>query len=355
MKNTKWLMLQLFSEGGSGGASGAAGASGEGATSSANSGENESAVAEQRLRELGVPESKIRKRAYKSTTVATPAAVTKTEAESSTATEANAQVAAAETDVPSEESKTETPKRMTWDEIMADPEYNKEMQNTLRSRLRSAKTAEENLNKLVPAIELLARKYGQDPANVDYEALAKSINDDDNFYEEKALEMGVPIEEAKKSDIEDREKARKAAEERTIQEEIRDKMFREHYASLERQGEEMKKVFPNFNLQKELENPAFARMTAPGKGVMSVEDAYNAVHRKEIQAATMQITAQKTAEMISNNIQAGNRRPDESGTTSQAPSVTTFDYRNATPEQRNALKKRIHEARARGEKLYPGQ
>ena len=69
----------------------------------------------------------------------------------------------------------------------------------------------------------------------------------------------------------------------------------------------------------------------------------------------MQVTAQKTAEKISNAIASGSRRPDESGTSSQAPSVSTFDYRNASRDQREALKKRIREAAARGEKLYPGQ
>jgi hypothetical protein len=35
--------------------------------------------------------------------------------------------------------------------------------------------------------------------------------------------------------------------------------------------------------------------------------------------------------------------------------VSTFDYRNASREQREALKQRIRQAAARGEKLYPGQ
>ena len=38
-----------------------------------------------------------------------------------------------------------------------------------------------------------------------------------------------------------------------------------------------------------------------------------------------------------------------------APSVTSFDYRRASREEREALKARIYAADARGEKLYPGQ
>ena len=88
---------------------------------------------------------------------------------------------------------------------------------------------------------------------------------------------------------------------------------------------------------------------------VSVEDAYYAVHRREIQQATIQASAQQAAQKISNSIRSGQNRPDENGTTGQAPSVTTFDYSKASREERDALKRRIREAAARGEKLYPGR
>ena len=43
------------------------------------------------------------------------------------------------------------------------------------------------------------------------------------------------------------------------------------------------------------------------------------------------------------------------GTTRQAPSVATFDYSKASKAEREALKARIREAAARGEKIYPGR
>lgn len=338
MKKTKWLDLQLFA--GEGGAS-----SGASAGETAASGENATAAAEQRLRELGVPEDKIRKRASK---VASKVPVVPTQEANSEATEVQSAPAEAN---PTEETKESAPARMSWDEIMADPEYNKQMQAVVQARLRSAKTAEEKLTKLDPALELLARKYNLDPANMDYDALAKAISDDDGYYEDKALEMGVSVETAKKIDKQERDTARaKAQEERTLQEQ----MFQQHIVKLEQQGEAMKKVFPNFDLRKELQNPAFARMTSPNVGI-SVEDAYYAVHRNEIQTAAMQVTAQKTAQKLSNAIQAGSRRPDEAGTSGQASSVNTFDYSKASREQREAFKKDLRMRMARGEKVYPGQ
>ena len=336
MKNHKWLNLQLFAGEGDGGAEGAA------------SGANEAVDAgQQRLRELGVPEDKIRKRAQRSA-AKLPEGAVRTAPQVQQA-QTNEQAAAA--DNPTEEQKTDTPARMSWDEIMADPEYNRQMQLTVQGRLKSAKVAEEAMGKLAPALELLARKHGQDPANMDYEALAKAISDDDSYYEDKALEMGVSVETARKIDQQERDTARQQRQEAQT---IKQQKFHDHIVKLEQQGEALKKVFPNFDLRTELRNPAFARMTAPGVGI-SVEDAYYAVHRNEIQAASMQVAAQKTAQKISNAIQAGSRRPDENGTSGQAPSVTTFDYSKASREQREELKRQIRAAAARGEKLYPGR
>lgn len=339
MKIFERLNLQLFA--GEGTADG-----GEG---TATTGENATVDAGQRLRELGVPEDKIRRRAKYAAKPTETTANTDTVAKASEATENEEQDAAVNN--PAEENKTDAPTRMSWDEIMADPEYNKQMQAVVQSRLKSAKGAEEALGKLTPALELLARKHNLDPAKMDYDALAKAISDDDGYYEDKALEMGVSVETAKKIDQQERDTARQQREEvKTLQEQ----KIRQHIVKLQQQGEAMKKVFPNFDLRTELQNPAFARMTSPNVGI-SVEDAYYAVHRNELQTAAMQATAQKTAQKISNSIQAGNRRPVEAGASGQAPSVTTFDYSKASREQREAFKKDLRARMARGEKVYPGK
>ena len=344
MKKLFKLNLQFFAGEGTSGASGASGA-GSAAGGEAASGDNATVDAGQRLRELGVPEDKLRRRAKYAAKPAESAAKTAEKAEGA---ENNEQAAAAEN--PAEDKKTEAPARMSWDEIMADPEYNKQMQAVVQSRLKSAKGAEEALGKVTPALELLARKYDLDPANIDYEALAKKISDDDDYYEEAALSMGVSVETAKKVDQLERDTARRQREEARN---LEDQKLRSHFNRLVRQSEAMKTVFPNFNLQKELQNPVFARMTHPDVGI-SVEDAYYAVHRNEIQTAAMKATAQQTAQQISNSIQAGRGRPDEAGASGQAPSVTTFNYKNASREQQLAFKADIRARMARGEKVYPG-
>ena len=344
MAKNKWFWLQLFAGEGAGASAGGEG--GDGAVS----GESGLAAGDQRLLELGVPEEKLRKRA-KRANAKLPEGAVRTTPKEVQEQKPQEQVATAEENPTEEKNETNAPTRMSWDEIMADPEYNKQMQSVIKSRLKAAGNAEEALAKIAPALEVLARKHGQDPANPDYDALAKAINDDDAYYEDKALELGVSVEAAKRIDQQERDDARQKREEaRTLEQQ----KIQQHFVKLEQQGEALKKMFPNFNLREELKNPKFAQMTSPNS-LMSLEDAYYAVHRKEIDAARSQVIAQQTVQQISNSIQAGSRRPDENGTSGQSASVTTFDYSKASKSQRDALKREIYAAKARGEKLYPGR
>lgn len=347
-------LLQLFAEGEGEGASGAAGVSpASGAPATAGQSANAADAERQRLLELGVPEEKLNRRArYRAQTNAQPAPQQDAAAESPTDGDDKTEPSTDGTNKnDSSEEAEKKPARMTWDEIKADPEYNKEISAIVSQRVKAAKASEEALQKLTPALEVLARKYGLDADKLDYDALAKAVSDDSSYYENRALEMGVPVETAKRIDQQERDTAR---QKRIEQDALERQRIEQHIAKLQREGDELKQTFPNFNLRQELNNPVFARMTSPSVG-LSVADAYYAVHRNEIQAASMQVAAKKTAEKLSNAIAANSGRPQENGTSSQAPSVSTFDYRKMSKAQREDLKRRIRDAAARGEKLYPGQ
>lgn len=200
----------------------------------------------------------------------------------------------------------------SWEQIMADPDYNRQMQKIIQSRLREAKGAAAALETLSPALEIMAQRYGLDPKQPDYAALAQAIRNDGSARQNENA-------------------------------------MRRHFDRLTFQARLLQKEHPGFDLGQELKNSAFSRLVAPGVGV-SVRDAFHAVHHQEL----MRKTARLTAERLSQAIRSGSYRPDEAGASGQGASVTTFDYRQATPEQRMALKRRIREASAKGEKLYPG-
>ena len=123
--------------------------------------------------------------------------------------------------------------------------------------------------------------------------------------------------------------------------------IRQHVENLCRQGRAFRQSMPEFDLKKELHDPMFARLTSPYVG-LSVEDAYYALHRKEMQQQAAKITAAG----ISRSVQAGRLRPEENSG-SQAASVTKFNYANASKAQREELKKEIRHAAAMGKKIYP--
>ena len=332
MAKLKWFLLQLFADGASGGDGG-----GEGAAA----GETAADAGQQRLKELGVPENKIRKnRAYK---FGKPAAEAVRKAEPQ---EKPQQEDAAPVEQNDSQQEAQSNPRMSWDEIVKDPEYNQEIQKLIKARLRESGAYKDAMEALSPALELLARQYGIDPGKKDYKALAQKITDDDHYYETKALETGDSVETVKKLEQQEAELnrfRRQEAQNLEAQKHIR------HIESLEKQGEALKARFPGFDLRKELQNPVFSRMTAPDSG-LSVEDAYYAVHRADIQSAQAKVVADQTAKQMANSIRSNAARPDEIGSR-QGSSTVSFDYSKASRAQREELKRRIRS----GEKIIPGK
>lgn len=317
--NAKWLFLQLFGGEGAGG-TGAAGDGGAAASGEAP------ADAAQALRSMGVAEKKIAKYANEYGK----------RAKKAPAKQEPQQAAAAQEETAQAEKQAEKPK-YDWDEVMKDPECNRRMQETVQASKRKAKAAEDAMAALAPGLQALAKEHGMDPENMDYVALAKHMTGE---YDDKALEMGLPKDTVVKMDQQQR-----------INEDL---LNRQHFQNLIQQGEQMKAVFPKFDLRKELENPQFRRLTSRGVNI-SVEDAFHLVHRRELEQAQAQIVDKKATERVQNTIRAGAARPDESGASAQAPSVSTVDWRNASKEQIMAQAKKIRLAAAQGRKLRPGE
>ena len=221
-----------------------------------------------------------------------------------------------------------------------------ELQKLIKARLRESGAYKDAMEALDPALELLARQYGIDLGKKDYKALAQKITDDDHYYETKAMETGDSVETVKKLEQQEAELNRFRRQEAMNLEEQK---INRHFASLEQQGEALKAKFPGFDLRMELQNPVFARMTAPDSG-LSVEDAYYAVHRAEIQSAQAKVIADQTAKQMANSIRSNAARPDESGS-HQGSSTVSFDYSKASRAQREELKRRIRS----GERILPGR
>lgn len=223
--------------------------------------------------------------------------------------------------------------------------FQAEVQRILGNRIPRAKANEEALGKLRPVVELLASRYGIEPGeggDYDLDKLASAVTDDDSYYEEQAAERGMSVDTYKLvHKLEAENERRKAQEAATLEERQRQAAF----ARLVEQAEQTKSIYPSFDLNTEMSNPAFARLTALG---VDAKTAFEVIHKDEILAGGMQYAAQTAARKVSAAVQANRSRPSEGGLGSTAPADVRIDPSAMTREQRAELKRRA----ARGEKFY---
>lgn len=120
--------------------------------------------------------------------------------------------------------------------------------------------------------------------------------------------------------------------------------LRQHYSDLLRQAEELAKDRPGFDLQEELRNPKFLRMTAPGVG-LSVREAYRAVHHEDL--------VREAVDQVQKQIRAGRSRTRELGADGSNGTIVKADYSRMSKPEREQFKRRIRDAAQRGEKIFP--
>lgn len=219
--------------------------------------------------------------------------------------------------------------------------FGKDVQSIIQDRFKNQKDANDQLAKLTPALNALARQRGIDEGNLD--ALAEDILNDDSLFEEEAEKAGMTVEGYRTFQQLQAENERMKAQEEAEREQM---FFREHLQGLSRQAEELKAVFPDFDLMKELENPTFRRLTAPNSGV-SVKDAFYAVHHAELEPQAMAAGIQRAQNQISQTLQANRARPVEGAMNKGAAADISVDPRQMSREERQRL---IERAR-RGEKI----
>ena len=220
--------------------------------------------------------------------------------------------------------------------------YDARMQDTIQKRLKGTKETVDKYNALTPTLELLAKKYGVDASDIN--ALNRAIEDDDSYFEEEALEKGVTVEHLKEVNKlkKENENFRREQEARLKQEKAD-----ELYSKLVTQEKQVKEIYPNFNLNSELQNENFKRLLSSG---IDVKTAFEVIHKDEIMPAAMQYTAKLVEQKVANNIRANGMRPSENGISSQGASEVKSDITKTTKADRDEIARRV----ARGEKISFG-
>ena len=187
------------------------------------------------------------------------------------------------------------------------------VQAAIQQRFKNTTDYKKQLNSMAPIMQELGKRYGVDAG--DAQGIYAKMTDDLSLYQKEADETGNSPETVREMHRLRAEVERaKAAEAMSAE----DAALNRHIEQVAKQAEELKKVFPGFDLMAEMANPAFVRMTSPGVG-LSVKDAYYAIHGEEIAQEAMRYTAQQAGQRLAASVQAGASRPMENGQRRQGP------------------------------------
>lgn len=224
-------------------------------------------------------------------------------------------------------------------------DYSRHVQEAISKRFKNQRDNQEFIDRMSPALNLMAERYGIQPdkdGNVDYDALYNKLVDDNSMYEEEAFKRGMSVEDLKHMK---QLEFRNAQLQRKNDEAEREAQNRAEFEKLVQQGEELKRLYPNFDLSAEMQNPDFGRLIAVN---VPVRTAFEVVHKDEILAGGMQYAVQQTAQKLSKAVQSGSRRARENGTSGQSASeVGTLDPSKLTLKDLQRIKARAE----RGERV----
>lgn len=232
----------------------------------------------------------------------------------------------------------------SWEDVKKrfKDEYGRDVQAAIQGRFKGVKQTESNYAQLQKLIApLLEQRYGikaGEDGSIDLAALQKQVDADDDLIADEAAELGLSTETYR---------AKRASEQRVkeLEAEIarrdHDAQMAASFTKHQQQAEAARQFYPNLDLLKEMENPAFTRLLAND---VDVQTAYEVVHRNEIMGGMMGFAAHKAATAISNSIQANAARPSENGLGKQSAANVTriMDPRQLTREQRKELRRQVH-------------
>lgn len=223
--------------------------------------------------------------------------------------------------------------------------YGQDVQSAIQDRFKNQADLQKQLDQQNAVLELAMK----DRRVNSVEDLLKSYQNDDSLYEDEAAEAGMSVDSFKTMKALEKENARLHQMEQAS---IQDQLMRNHFTKLTKQAEELRKVFPDFDLRTELQNPEFFRLTSPEVGI-SVEDAFYTLHGKELAAASMKAGMERAQQQLGQTIRAQGMRPIEGAAHGQGQPAAQapMDFSHMTRKEREAFRSQVKS----GKVVIPGR
>lgn len=217
--------------------------------------------------------------------------------------------------------------------------YTEDTQRIINSRFREMKALEQQVGQYQPLIDMLMQRHKI--ADGDVAKLTAAVENDTAFWSQAAEEAGMSVEQYKQFQKLQRDNAALLKEQQRRQgQEAADRQMR----AWSTEAEQVKQMYPSFDLTVEAQNPRFLSMLRAG---VPVQHAYEVIHMDDIKAGIERMTAQATEKQVVDGIRAKGARPAENGTSFQSAFVTKSDPSKWSKKDRAEVARRV----ARGETI----
>ena len=182
--------------------------------------------------------------------------------------------------------------------------YGADVKKQIDRRFAPMNRMQEQLDSHEPLMQMLSARYGTDATDV--KGIMAAIEADDAYYEEKALEAGMPVDRYK-------EFTRLQAENKAFEEaKNRSENLRQQEDTWKRWDEEAEKcksLYPEFDIRTEIStNENFVRMLGAG---FDVTTAYQTAHFNDITQSLVARSEKETKKRAAETVRSGASRPVE--------------------------------------------
>ena len=213
----------------------------------------------------------------------------------------------------------------------------KRFQETFDRRFKQVKGMEADLAAQKPILDKLMARYGVD----DVAKLDKALTEDTEYWERVAEEKGMTVEQYHAMQKLERENQEFKA---MRQRETAQQQFNQQIETWYKEADRVKELYPSFDFKAEVQNKQFLDLLKSGVGV---EHAYKILHFDELTNDAARAAAQTADAQAQARMKQKASRPSENGTSSQSAAIVKDNVANLTRKERAEIARRV----ARGETI----
>ena len=245
------------------------------------------------------------------------------------------------------DTRTPEERKKAFNEMLSG-EYREETEELMQRAMERAADLLESSPAVKDLMSALHEAYGVDPD--DLPALTEAVRNgrvkDTAYYEKLAMEKGVSVETARQMDKLESENKRLSAAEQFAEEQRkaaqRQAEIEQIHAQWDREAQQLKSQYPSFDLQEVLANPEIGKLMRLG---VSMPNAYRSVYFDQIMAEQMGRTAKQVEHGVEERIRQRGTRPGENGTRPGGAVQAKIDVAHMSRREAEEYEKRA----ARGE------